>query len=132
MAVATPIKMRARDRTVAALLLLLLGIGCLALWTAVPAAVLWTTSQMTESASSHLVLGIIGVPLAMVLFAQVLLWINRLYLRVTLPYAVHDSDQPPRIRGPLEPMVLISMPVALIGLIIFVLVFLDTPQLQAV
>ena len=86
-----------RDRAAAGLLLLLLVIGSLALWIGIPVATLWALSKLTESSTHHFVFGLIGVPLAMALFAPFLLWVNALYVRVTGEYtSEEDEDHQPQ------------------------------------
>src|SRR4051794_2163087 len=128
-------RMRAVDRAVAACLLVLMAIGCFALWLAVPAAVLLMLSRATDSATLHLTLGLLLVPLAMIVFAQLLLWMNRLYLQVTGVLARLDSgdDEPLRLRGPLEPMLLASFVIAVIAFLCFAIFIGDPiPQRQVV
>jgi hypothetical protein len=126
-------RLRARDRAVAAFLLLLLVVGSLVLWIGVPVATLWALAQATDSASQHFVLGLLGVPLAMALFAPLLLWVNALYLRVTGAYrpAEDEGGLPRRLRGPLEPILLVCFIVAVVALIAFFAVT-DIPQRQVI
>ena len=116
------------DRVVALLLLALMAIGCLALWIAVPAAVLLILSHATDSATLHLSLGLLLVPLAMVAWGSLLLWMNRLYLQVTGVLARLDVDDegPRRVRGPLEPMLVASFVLALIAFLGFT-IFIGDP-----
>jgi hypothetical protein len=71
----------------AASLLVAMALGCLALWTAVPAGVLWLCSRLSGSSNS-LTAGVVlavalGVPGAMVLGTQALVRVERVYERVT-------------------------------------------------
>ena len=64
-----------------------MALGCLALWTAVPAGVLWLCSRLSGSANS-LTAGValavaLGVPAAMVLGTQALVRVEHAYVRVT-------------------------------------------------
>ncbi|HEV2982174.1 MAG TPA: hypothetical protein VGX51_12130 [Solirubrobacteraceae bacterium] len=64
-----------------------MALGCLALWTVVPAGVLWLVSRTTQSSHS-LTAGVVlavalGVPAAMVLGAQALVRLESVYVRVT-------------------------------------------------
>lgn len=116
-----------RDRLVATFLLLLLVVGSLGLWIGIPVGTLWALAQATDSSVHHFVLGLIGVPLAMALYAPFLLWVNALYLRVTGVYRPGDGDGPPRrLRGPLEPILFACFVVALGALFIWFFVFADT------
>ena len=126
---------RAVDRVVGALLLALMAVGCFALWLAVPAAVLLTLSRATESATLHLSLGLLLVPVAMVAFGSLLLWMNRLYLQVTGVLARLDrqDDEPVRLRGPLEPMLVASFVIALVAFLFFTIFIGDPiPQNQVI
>lgn len=121
------------DRMVAALLLLLMAAGSLALWIVIPAGVLLALGKVVDSVSLHLGIGLILVPAAMVAFGSLLLWMNRVYLRVTgvLTRWEQEDDEPRRLRGPLEPLLLGSFMLAILALLYF-LVFVggDIPQHQ--
>jgi hypothetical protein len=121
------------DRLVAALLLLMMAAGSLALWVVIPAGVLLALARVVDSATLHLGLGLILVPVAMVGFGSLLLWMNRVYLRVTgvLTRWEEEDDEPRRVRGPLEPLLLGSFLIAVIALLYF-LAFIggDIPQHQ--
>jgi hypothetical protein len=120
------------DRIVAGLLLALMAIGSLALWLLIPTAVLWGLAQVTTSASNHLVMGIAAVPIAMALFATLLIWLNALYLRVIGAYdrAADEEDEPRRIRGPLEPLMGWSLALAVVVAVVW-LILHPIPQLSA-
>ena len=123
--------MRAVDRLVAAFLLLLMVIGSLALWLVVPAGSLWTLTQLSESKTFHLFVGLLGVPAAMILFAPLLFWLNALYLRVTGHWRYdEEEDRPRRLHGPLEPILLWSLLLALIALFVWFFVFAENPSTQ--
>jgi hypothetical protein len=122
------------DRTVAALLLLLMAIGSLALWIVIPAGVLLALGRVVDSATLHLGLGLILVPAAMAGFGSLLLWMNRIYLRVTgVLTRLEEDDEPHRLRGPLEPLLLGSFMLAVLALLYF-LIFIggDIPQHQVI
>jgi cell division septal protein FtsQ len=109
--------LRAVDRAVAWLLLVLMALGSLALWTAVPLATLRFGVHQFESPALNLIAGLILVPLAMILFGMVLMRLNVLYLRVTGNFAYDpDEDRPRRLRGPLEPLLVWSLLVALVAI----------------
>ena len=109
--------LRPVDRMVAAFLLVLLGIGSLALWLVVPAGSLWLLSRLSDNSEYHLLVGLFAVPAAMMLFAPLLFWLNGLYLRVTGHWAYDaEEDRPRRLRGPLEPLLLWSFVIALVVL----------------
>jgi hypothetical protein len=122
--------LRTRDRFVAGFLLVLLVVGSLVLWIGIPVATLWALSKLTESSTHHFVFGLIGVPLAMAVFAPFLIWVNALYLRVTGEYTSEEDEDPPRLlHGPLEPILIACFVVALIALTAWVFVFAENPPL---
>ena len=109
--------LRAVDRMVAALLLVLMALGSLALWTAVPLATLRFGVHEFETPALNLVAGLVLVPLAMIAFGMVLMRLNVLYLRVTGNFAYDaGEDRPRRLRGPLEPLLVWSLVIALIAI----------------
>jgi hypothetical protein len=111
-------QMRAIDRLVALILVLLMAAGSLALWIVVPAGVLWTLTPLSESQSYHLLVALVGVPAAMIAFAPLLLWLNALYLRVTGGWSLDEGEgRPRRLRGPLEPLLMWSFLAALAVLV---------------
>jgi hypothetical protein len=129
-----PAGARLRDRVVAFALLVLMAVGCLALWIVVPAGVLSALANFTDDASLHLVAGVILVPTAMVVFGALLLRLNRLYLLVTgVLDRWDDDDQGPRyVRGPLEPLLLGSLAIEFAALVVWLVLFGDVPQVQVI
>jgi ABC-type dipeptide/oligopeptide/nickel transport system permease component len=115
---------------VAAFLLLVLLAGSLVFWIGVPVVTLWALGRVTDSTATHFVLGLVGVPVAMVLFAPFLLWVNALFLRVTGV----DEDLPPRRRppGPLEPILIASLAVAVVALSVWFFAFAHTAPRQVI
>ena len=102
-----------RDRLAAQLILVLLAVGCLALWTAVPVATLYLLGTATDASAVHLLVGLMGVPAAMALWGSLLAWLNMLYLRVSGILAALEAEQQEtgwhrRVSGPLEPMLIAS------------------------
>jgi hypothetical protein len=105
------------DRMVAALLLLLMAAGSLALWVAVPAGVMLGLTPLSESKSYHLLVALVGVPAAMILVGLLLFWLNGLYLRVSGHWRYDEEEgRPKRPRGPLEPLLAWSFVIALVAL----------------
>ena len=106
------------DRMVAALLLLLMAAGSLALWVAIPAGVMRALTPLSESHSYHLLVALVGVPAVMILVGLLLFWLNGLYLQVSGHWR-HDEeeDRPKRLRGPLEPLLAWSFVIALVALL---------------
>ena len=121
-----------RERVAGAFVLSMLVIACVAFWIGVPVVTLWALSKATDDFAAHLVSGLIGVPLAMALFSSVLFWLNGLYLRVTGVYARLEADEEEsgwhrRVRGPLEPLLLVSFLIAFVALMIWFFVFAENP-----
>ena len=73
------------DRMAAAFLWILMAVGSFAMWVGVPAGFLWVAGKITSDQAQHITLSVIGVPLAIILWARGLFWLNRLYMRVTMP-----------------------------------------------
>jgi hypothetical protein len=121
------------DRAVAAFLWILMAVGSVAMWVGVPAAWLWVAGQITSDQAQHITLSVIGVPLAIILWARGLFWLNRLHMRVTMPRLLREieeapEDEPPRIiRGPLEPLMVGSLAVAILAMAIWFFFFAETP-----
>jgi hypothetical protein len=113
----------AADRTLGALLLLLMVIGSLALWLGVPAAVLWALGKVVHDPTQHLVLGLVGVPLGMILFGLLLAFLNTAYLRVSgVPLTSDDADDwRPRLRGPLDRIIEISAAICMLAFLVWLL-----------
>lgn len=126
-------ELSAADRTVAAFLWVLMAIGSVAMWVGVPAGWLWVAGQITSDQAQHIVLSLIGVPLAIIIWARGLFWLNRLHMRVTLPRLMReieeaDEDEEPRtIRGPLEPLLVGSLVVAILAMAVWFFFFAERP-----
>jgi ABC-type proline/glycine betaine transport system permease subunit len=124
---------RALDRVAAAFVLVVLAFGSLALWIGVPLAMFWLISQVTHTSSGHFVNALISIPVAMALFAWALFWLNRLYLRIRAAAAPPEWDtdegQPRLMRGPLEPLLVISFAIALVAMIVWFFFFAENPLL---
>lgn len=121
------------DRTVAAFLWILMALGSVFLWVGVPAGWLWVAGQITSVPAHHIMLSLIGVPLAIIIWARGLFWLNRLHMRVTMPRLMReieeaDEDEEPRtIRGPLEPLLVGSLVVAIVAMAIWFFFFAERP-----
>jgi hypothetical protein len=120
---------------VSGFLLLLMAVGALLLWIGVPAGWLWIAGQLTEDTAQHFLLSAIGAPVAIIAWARFLFWLNRLYLRVNLgPAAVTrdpdelDDDPPRWVRGPLEPLLVGSLCVALVAMFFWFFVLAESPN----
>lgn len=125
-----------RERVAAAFLLVVLAIGSLALWTAIPALSLYTASQVTETLPAHFLVALPMTVISVILFARGLFWVNRLYLRVALGRRRaeeddwdEDLDQPRWARGPLEPLLVVTLGLALVALFISFFFWAENPSL---
>jgi hypothetical protein len=127
----------ARERLAGAFVLAVLGVACLAFWIGIPLGILWALGELTDSAPTHVVGGLLGIPVAMAAFSPVLFWLNGLYLRVTgvLARLAEDEDEAGwrrRVRGPLEPMLMASFLVAIVALFVWFFVFAENPSPQVI
>ena len=125
---------RTRDRIAAAFLLLLMTIGSFVLWIGVPAASLYAASKLVDSLAGHFVLALPLTLAAMVAWGSGLFWLNGRYLRITGFFdEPDDPDEPPRrVRGPLEPILIGSMVVAVVSLFVWFFVFAENPSSQVI
>lgn len=123
----------AGDRVVAGFLWTLMALGSVAMWVAVPAAWLWVAGKITSDQAQHIILSLIGVPLAIIVWARALFWLNRLHIRVTMPRLMREieeapEDEEPRvIRGPLEPLLVGSLAVAIVVMAVWFFFFAERP-----
>jgi hypothetical protein len=119
------------DRTAAAFLLLLMAIGSLMLWIAVPAGWLWLAGKITAEPAQHILLSIVGTPFAIIAWARFLFWLNRLYMRVTVGAEAvernEDDEEPRWVRGPLEPLLVVTLLLALAALFFWFFVYAENP-----
>jgi ABC-type dipeptide/oligopeptide/nickel transport system permease component len=125
------------DRLAGTFVLAVLAVACLVFWIGVPIGVLWALSKATDDAATHFVSGLLGVPLAMALFSPFLFWLNNLYLRVTgvLDRLAEDEEESGwhrRVRGPLEPMMFLSLAVAIVALCIWFFFIAEDPPRQII
>jgi hypothetical protein len=121
------------DRVVAAFLWVLMAIGSIAMWVGVPAGWLYVAGQITSDQAQHIMLSVLGVPLAIIIWARGLFWLNRLHMRVTMPRLMReieeadDEDEPRVIRGPLEPLIVGSLAFAILAMFVWFFFFADRP-----
>ena len=132
MTAATP-----RQRLAGAFVLVVLALGCLAFWVAAPLGVLWALGKATDDAVTHFLAGLVLAPLAMLALTPILLWLNNLYLRVTGVLDRLDEDEQEsgwrrRVGGPLEPMLVFALAVALIALVAWFLFAAENPSSQVI
>jgi hypothetical protein len=128
---------RGIDRLAAAFLLVLLAVGTLVLWIGIPVACLWGASKVTDSIGGHFLVALPTTLAAMGLFAWFLYWVDRLYLRVTGAYesALDDEDEEEKLRiprGPLEPLLVVSLVIGIIALVVWFFVFAENPPRQVI
>jgi hypothetical protein len=104
------------DRGLAALVLIVMALGALALWIGVPVAILWGLGQLITDRTEHLILGLLAVPLGMALFGIVLAILNTAYLRLSGANTsdLDEDEWAPRLRGPLDRMIGVSAVIALL------------------
>lgn len=121
------------DRGVAAFLWVLMAAGALAMWIGVPAATLWLAGKLTSDHTLHIVISLFTVPLAIIVWARGLFWVNRLYLRVTLPALMRELDEADRddepyvVRGPLEGILVGALVFGLIAMVVWFFFFAERP-----
>lgn len=125
---------RARYWAAAAIILMVLLASAFFFWLGIPLLVLWGLSKVTVSTPHHFVLGLIAVPLGMAAFAPVLLWLNGLYLRVSamLPIAEPPRGRRGERRGPLEPMLLLTLFVGFGAMLVWFFFFAHNPPRQVI
>ena len=121
------------DRMVAGFLWILMALGSLAMWVGVPAGWLKVAGLITADQTQHIMLSLLGVPLAIIVWAKALFWLNRLHMRVTMPRLMREieeadpEDEPRIIRGPLEPLMVGSLAVAIVAMTIWFFFFAERP-----
>src|SRR5947207_5406225 len=81
------------DRAAGAFLIALMITGAFALWIAVPAGCLWLTSKVAEDSAEALVVGLPTTIVAMILTGLGLVWLNKLYLRITGVVAYYEAEE---------------------------------------
>jgi hypothetical protein len=127
---------RPQDRLAAAFLLALMAVGCAVTWVAVPVACMWLAGELTDNFGTHFVIALPASVLGIVVSVMGLLRINRLYLRVTLGPTMglddDDLDQEERrwMRGPLEPMLIVTLVLAVIALFGWFFFIAENPSRQ--
>jgi hypothetical protein len=126
---------RTADRLAAGFLLLLMALGTLVLWIGVPVGCLWVASKLAGSSGEHFLIALPMCLAGMGLFGALLVWVNRLYLRVLGPTisAEDEEDEVERVlRGPLEPLLVGSLIIALVALVVWFFFFAENPPRQVI
>lgn len=127
---------RPRERAAGGFLIALMVIGSPVLWIGVPIASSWAAAQLTADATTHLQIVVPLTIAGMVLFARLLFWVNKLYLRILAQTAEPDWEDDPEearpryARGPLEPILVASLVIALIALSVWFFIFAENPSQQ--
>jgi hypothetical protein len=122
------------ERLAQAFLLGLMAVGSLALWIAVPVGCWRGAQHLASSNAEAYLLALAMTVAAMIAVGALLVWINRLYLRVSGVIARYEAEKaeygsaPRFLRGPLEPMLLASLLVAIVALVVWFLVFAQSPN----
>lgn len=123
------------DRLAAAFPVVLMTAGSAALWTAIPVGILWLAGRVTDDPAHHLLISLPAVPVAMVIWARALFWLDRLYMRVAMAREPVDleaaEDEDPEeerwLRGPLEPLLVGTLIVALVAMLFWFFVLAENP-----
>lgn len=123
-----------RDAAAATFLLALMALGSLVLWIGVPAGCLWISSKLVDSLGGHFLVALPMTLAAMSVWAAGLFWLNALYLRISGAFtAPDDPDELPRpLRGPLEPILVASLVIALVALFVWFFAFAENPSSQVI
>lgn len=127
--------MRSPARIAGAILLLAMALGTFTLWIGIPVGAMWAASQLAESSAGHFLIALPMALAGMAIFAAFLVWLNRLYLRVIGSFVAdpEDEEEVSRIvRGPLEPLLVGSLIVALIALFVWFFFFAENPSPQVI
>ena len=125
-----------RDRAAGAFVLALLAVGCLVLWIGIPLACMWGAGKLTDDAADHYLVVLPAVLVGMILWGRGLFWLNRLYLRIRLGSRAwkelneEDEDEPRWVRGPLEPLLVATLVLALIALFAWFFLLAENPSSQ--
>lgn len=129
---------RARDRLAAGLLLAVLAVGSLMLWIGVPAACMWFASRLTDDRTVHLQLSVATSVAGMALFGWLLFRVNRLYVAIVAeahppePEGERDPAQARYVRGPLEPILVGSLLIAVIAITVWFFVLAENPPRRVI
>jgi NADH:ubiquinone oxidoreductase subunit 5 (subunit L)/multisubunit Na+/H+ antiporter MnhA subunit len=123
------------ERLTGAVLLCLMAIGSLAMWTVVPLACLWVGSKIAGSSAEEYVIALPLTIVSMLLLGMLLSWLNRLYLAITGVLAQYEAEEeelgvaPRYLRGPLEPILVTSLVIALAVMFVWFFLLARDPPL---
>ena len=112
-----------------------MAVGSLALWIVVPLGCLWVSSKAVGSSAEEYLLGLPMTIAAMIVFGIALVRLNQLYLRVTGVLARYEAEQeefgvaPRFLRGPLEPLLVGSLIIALLAMFVWFFLLAKNPPL---
>ena len=129
---------RLRDRFAAGFLLVLMLAGSIGTWVGVPLGCMWLAGELTDSFGTHFLIALPLTVVAVVVSVRGLFWLNRLYLRVTLGPAMGLDDEELEeeerrwMRGPLEPILIASLILAVIALFAWFFFFAENPGRQVI
>lgn len=113
----------------APLLVAVMALGCAVLWIGLPVVTMWAAAKVSETPAEHFLLALPVTILAMVLFAKALFSVNRLYLRVTAAQPDDEDDEATRwSRGPLEPLLVGSLIIALVAIVVWFFLYAENPS----
>jgi len=122
-------------RLAGAVLICVMAVGSFALWTVVPLVCLWISSKVAANNTEESLLALPMTVFAILFFGMLLAWINRLYLAITGVLARYEAEEkefgvaPRYLRGPLEPLLVGSLIIALIAMVIWFFVLAKNPPL---
>lgn len=123
------------DRITGALLICLMAVGSFALWTVLPLGCLWVSSKVAGTSVEEYLLALPMTILAMLLLGLVLTWLNRLYLAITGVLAQYEAEEeefgikPRFLHGPLEPILVSSLVIALVAMFVWFFLLAKNPPL---
>jgi hypothetical protein len=120
---------RALSKPTALLLILLMAVGSIAMWVAVPVFWLWLGSKLQEGSQPTLgpyLLILVGIPLSMVVIGKLLSRLNRAYgavtgsapqVRMQMPWhkSMRGERESGRPRSVLDVVMVVSVTLALIA-----------------
>jgi hypothetical protein len=116
------------NRLAAGFVMALLIAGCLVLWIGVPAGSLWLSGELTDSFGWHMPIALVLLLPGMLGVALLLIWLNGLYLRITGGETIATGEGEIRRRGPLEPLLVATLVLALISLFVWFFGFAENPS----